>query len=257
MSDGLGLNVYPVFSLLNFLKIFLVGLLVLVIFSIPTISSIDQVKASNLFRNVFQNLQFYYSKRSVVLSFVLLSILILLFTVGSEQPSYSLGYFAAFFVCLIVFFLLSKLIIFFLKKFKSSPIISLKVSIKNITQTKSITPITVMSLGLGVTLLLTLALVGTNFQREIAKSIPDIAPDYFFVGIQKGEREKFEQGILNMDPNASIEIVPMVSSGIVKINGVDPNTYIKPDNDSYWVIGSERRSSWVENIPEDNPILVR
>ena len=255
LSDGLGLNVYPAFSLLNFLKIFLVGLLVLVIFSIPTISSIDQVKASNLFRNVFQNLQFYYSKRSVVLSFVLLSILILLFTIGSEQPSYSLGYFAAFFVCLIVFFLLSKLIIFFLKKFKSSPIISLKVSIKNITQTKSITPITVMSLGLGVTLLLTLALVGTNFQREIAKSIPDIAPDYFFVGIQKGEREKFEQGILNMDPNASIEIVPMVSSGIVKINGIDPNTYIKPDNDSYWVIGSERRSSWVENVPEDNSIL--
>ena len=255
LSDGLGLNVYPVFSFLNFFKIFLVGLLVLVIFSIPTISSIDQVKASNLFRNVFQNLQFYYSKKSVAVSFVLLSVLILLFTIGTEQPTYSLGYFVAFFVCLIVFFLLSKLIIFFLKKFKSSSIVSLKVSIKNITQTKSITPITVMSLGLGVTLLLTLALVGTNFQREIAKSIPDIAPDYFFVGIQKGEREKFEQGILNMDKDANIEIVPMVSSGIVKINGVDPNTFIKPDNDSYWVIGSERRSSWVENIPKDNPIL--
>ena len=255
LSDGLGLNVYPVFSFINFFKIFLVGLLVLVIFSIPTISSIDQVKASNLFRNVFQNLQFYYSKKSVAISFVLLSILIILFTIGTEQPTYSLGYFVAFFVCLIVFFLLSKLIIFFLKKFKSSSIVSLKVSIKNITQTKSITPITVMSLGLGVTLLLTLALVGTNFQREIAKSIPDIAPDYFFVGIQKGEREKFEQGILNMDKDANIEIVPMVSSGIVKINGVDPNTFIKPDNDSYWVIGSERRSSWVENIPKDNPIL--
>ena len=255
LSDGLGLNVYPVFSFLNFFKIFLVGLLVLIIFSIPTISSIDQVKASNLFRNVFQNLQFYYSKKSVAVSFILLSTLILLFTIGSEQPTYSLGYFVAFFVCLIVFFLLSKLIIFFLKKFKSSSIVSLKVSIKNITQTKSITPITVMSLGLGVTLLLTLALVGTNFQREIAKSIPDIAPDYFFVGIQKGEREKFEQGILNMDKDAKIEIVPMVSSGIAKINGVDPNTFIKPDNDSYWVIGSERRSSWVEDIPKDNPIL--
>ena len=255
LSEGLGLNVYPVFSLSNLLKIFIVGLLVLIIFSIPTISSIDQVKASNLFRNVFQNLQFYYSKRSVVLSLVLLSILILLFTIGSEQPSYSLGYFAAFFICLIVFFLLSKLIIFFLKKFKSSSLIPLKVSIKNITQTKSITPITVMSLGLGVTLLLTLALVGTNFQREIAKSIPDIAPDYFFVGIQNGERDKFEKGILDIDPNVNFEIVPMVSSGIVKINGIDPNTYIKPDNESYWVIGSERRSSWVENPPKDNPIL--
>ena len=255
LSDGLGFNVYPRFSLMNFVKIFIVGLLVLIIFSIPTISSIDQVKASNLFRNVFQNLKFYYSKKSIVLSLVLLSLLVLLFTLGSEKPSYSLGYFGAFFVCLIIFFLLSKIIIYLLKKFNFISNISLKVSIKNITQTKSITPITVMSLGLGVTLLLTLALVGTNFKREIARSIPDIAPDYFFVGIQKGEKEKFKQGIYGMDPEANIEIVPMVSSGIVKINGVNPNTYIKPDNDSYWVIGSERRSSWVKNIPEDNPIL--
>ena len=255
LSDGLGLNVYPKFSLINFIKIFVVGLLVLIIFSIPTISSIDQVKASNLFRNVFQNLQFYYSKKSVILSFILLSFLVLLFTLGSERPSYSLGYFLAFFVCLIVFFLLSKIIIYLLKKFNFFSNISLKVSIKNITQTKSITPITIMSLGLGVTLLLTLALVGTNFKREIARSIPDIAPDYFFVGIQKGEKKKFEQGVYKMDPDADIEIVPMVSSGIVKINGVNPNSYIKPDNDSYWVIGSERRSSWVEKIPEDNPIL--
>jgi len=254
LSDGLGLNVSPVFSISNFIKIFLVGLLVLIIFSIPTISSIDQVKASNLFRNVFQNLEFYYSKKSAALSIILLSVLVFLFSVRSENPIYSLGYFVAFFVCLIVFFLLSKLIIYFLKKFKSSSNISLKVSIKNITQTKSITPITIMSLGLGVTLLLTLALVGTNFQREIAKSIPDIAPDYFFVGIQKDQKNKFENNILQMDPNAKIEVVPMVSSGITKINGINPNTYIKPGDDSYWVIGSDRRSSWVDEIPEDNPL---
>ena len=254
LSDGLGLNISPVFSLLNYLKIFLVGLLTLVIFSIPTISSIDQVKASNLFRNVFQNLEFYYSKKSIFLSLILLSILILLFSVGSERPIYSIGYFGAFFVCLIVFYLLSKIIIYFLKRFKFTSNISLKVSIKNITQSKSITPITIMSLGLGVTLLLTLALVGTNFQREISKSIPDIAPDYFFVGIQNEEKDLFEKNILTMDPKANIEVVPMVSSGIVKINGVNPNTYIKPENDSYWVIGSDRRSSWTEEVPKDNPI---
>ena len=254
LSDGLGLNISPVFSLLNYLKIFLVGLLTLVIFSIPTISSIDQVKASNLFRNVFQNLEFYYSKKSIFLSLILLSILILLFSFGSERPIYSIGYFGAFFVCLIVFYLLSKIIIYFLKRFKFTSNISLKVSIKNITQSKSITPITIMSLGLGVTLLLTLALVGTNFQREISKSIPDIAPDYFFVGIQNEEKDLFEKNILTMDPKANIEVVPMVSSGIVKINGVNPNTYIKPENDSYWVIGSDRRSSWTEEAPKDNPI---
>ena len=254
LSDGLGLSVSPVFSIINFLKIFLVGLLVLVIFSIPTINSIDQVKASNLFRNVFQNLEFYYSKKSIFLSLILLSILILLFSAESERPVYSIGYFVAFFICLIVFFLLSKIIILFLKKFKYTTNISLKVTIKNITQAKSITPITIMSLGLGVTLLLTLALVGINFQREIAKSIPDIAPDYFFVGIQNEQKNIFEKNIISMDPNANIEVVPMVSSGIIKINGVNPSTYIKPENDSYWVIGSDRRSSWVDEVPKDNPL---
>ena len=57
-----------------------------------------------------------------------------------------------------------------------------------------------------------------------------------------------------MDANAKIEVVPMVSSGIVKINGVNPITYIQPDNDSFWVIESDRRSSWTDEVPEDNPI---
>ena len=213
------------------------------------------MKASNLFRNVFQNLQFYYSKKSITVSLILLSILIALFTVGSARPIYSLGYFVAFFVCLIVFYLLSNLIIKFFKRFKENRNISIKVSVKNITQTKSITPITIMSLGLGVTLLLTLAFVGSNFKREIAKSIPELAPDYFFIGIQKNEREVFENLIFDMDKDASLEIVPMVSTGIVKINGIDPNTYIDSDNDSRWVIGNDRRSSWAETVPEDNPIV--
>ena len=255
LSEGLGLNIKPLFSLTNFIKIFLVGMLVLIIFSIPTINAIDQVKASNLFRNVFQNLQFYYSKKSIFVSLLFLSALVMLFVIGSARPLYSLGYFLAFFICLIVFFLLSKFIVFLLKSLKNMSNIPLKVSIKNITQTKGITPITIMSLGLGVTLLLTLALVGTNFKREIAKSIPEIAPDYFFIGIQNSDRDLFESTIIDMDSNAKLEIVPLVATGIVKINGIDPRTYIKQDNNSYWVIGSDRRSSWAVEVPEDNPII--
>ena len=254
LSEGLGLNIKPLFSLTNFIKIFLVGMLVLIIFSIPTIDAIDQVKASNLFRNVFQNLQFYYSKKSIFVSLLFLSALMMLFVIGSARPLYSLIYFLAFFICLIVFFLLSKFIVLLLKSLKNISNIPLKVSIKNITQTKGITPITIMSLGLGVTLLLTLALVGTNFKREIAKSIPEIAPDYFFIGIQNSDRDLFENAIIKIDSNAELEIVPLVATGIVKINGIDPRTYIKKDNNSYWVIGSDRRSSWAAEVPEDNPI---
>ena len=255
ISKGLGLSIQPLFSVFNLFKVFSVGLLVLIIFSIPTINAIDQVKASNLFRNVFQNLQFFYSRKSILFSLILLSLLVLLFTIGSANPTYSLSYFGAFFTCLIVFFLLSRAIIYLLRKLKNRSNIPLKVSIKNITQTKSITPITIMSLGLGVTLLLTLAMVGTNFKREIGKSIPEIAPDYFFVGIQQNEKDTFVQKVLNMEKDVNLEVVPIITSGITKINGKDPKTFIKPSNDSYWVIRSERRSSWSDIAPEDNPII--
>ena len=255
ISKGLGLSIQPLFSVFNLFKVFSVGLLVLIIFSIPTINAIDQVKASNLFRNVFQNLQFFYSRKSIIFSLILLSLLVLLFTIGSANPIYSLSYFGAFFTCLIVFFLLSRAIIYLLRKLKNRSNISLKVSIKNIIQTKSITPITIMSLGLGVTLLLTLAMVGTNFKREIGKSIPEIAPDYFFVGIQQNEKDTFVQKVLNMEKDVNLEVVPVITSGITKINGKDPKTFIKPSNDSYWVIRSERRSSWSDIAPEDNPII--
>ena len=66
LSENLGLNIEPIFSFLNFTRIFLVGLLILAIFSIPTINAIDQVKASSLFRNVFQSLKFKYTKNHLL-----------------------------------------------------------------------------------------------------------------------------------------------------------------------------------------------
>ena len=255
ISDGFGLNIEAFFSLTNLSIVFLVGLLVIIIFSIPTVNSIDQIKASSLFRNVFQSLQFKYSKKSIILSLFLLAILIILFSYRSSLPYYSLIYFASFFVCLAMFFYVSRLIILLLRNNLTNLGISSKIAVKNITQSKSITPITVMSLGLGMTLLLTLAFVGSNFKREIAKSIPDIAPDYFFLGIQNNQKDLFQKVINETDEDAVIEIVPMVSAGIVKINGIDPNTYISNSNDSYWVIMNDRRVSWVDTIPKDNPIL--
>ena len=255
ISDGLGLNIQASFSLTNLFIVFMVGLLVIIIFSIPTVNSIDQIKASSLFRNVFQSLQFKYSKLSISLSLLLLTILISLFAFRSSIPTYSLIYFASFFVCLAVFFYVSRFIILLLRNNLFNLGISSKIAIKNITQSKSITPITVMSLGLGMTLLLTLAFVGSNFKREIAKSIPEIAPDYFFLGIQNNQKNLFKKIIIDSDEEAVMEIVPMVSAGLVKINGIDPNTYISNSNDSYWVIMNDRRVSWVNTIPKDNPIL--
>ncbi len=112
-----------------------------------------------------------------------------------------------------------------------------------------------MSLGIGATLLLTLTLVGTNFKRELEKSIPKIAPDFFYVSIQKDVKDNFINYLNKQDPELKYETVPIAPASVAKINGIDPLTYIKPSNDSFWVLERDRRISWSKVLPEDNPIV--
>jgi putative ABC transport system permease protein len=141
-----------------------------------------------------------------------------------------------------------------LRKIKFINFLPLRLAVKNITNPKTIFPITVLSLGLGVTLLLSLTLVGYNFKKEVEKSIPEIAPDYFFVSIQDTEKDKFVKYLKNNDPNTLIDMMPIVSASVTKINKKDPLTYIKSTNDSYWVLERDRRISWSDTPPKDNPI---
>jgi putative ABC transport system permease protein len=254
LSKTLGIAVHSEFVLKNFLKVFLSGFLVVVIFCLPTISAIQQIKPSSLFRNVFQSCDFYFNKKNI--SLIILSIvgLILLFALDSQKPLYTVGYFFIFFLICFTLYVLSQIIIFYLRKIKFINFLPLRLAVKNITNPKTIFPITVLSLGLGVTLLLSLTLVGYNFKKEVEKSIPEIAPDYFFVSIQDTEKDKFVKYLKNNDPNTLIDMMPIVSASVTKINKKDPLTYIKSTNDSYWVLERDRRISWSDIPPKDNPI---
>ena len=252
---NLGLSLEGEFSFQNYLLILLTGLLVVVIFCIPTISSIEQIKATSLFRNVFQLTKFQFGIKNIILISVFLSLLLGLFLIRSDKLYYTATYFIFFLIFCGVFFLLSKTIIFTLKKLKTPSSLPLRFAIKNIIQDRSIFPITVLSLGIGATLLLTLTLVGTNFKRELEKTVPEIAPDFFYVSIQKDVKDDFVSYLTSKDPNIKYETVPMAPASISKINGIDPLTYIKSSNDSFWVLERDRRISWSDSPPEDNPIV--
>jgi putative ABC transport system permease protein len=55
-----------------------------------------------------------------------------------------------------------------------------------------LTPSVVLSLGLGLALLVTLALIDTNLRRELSGNLPERAPNFFFVDIQSSEIDGFE-----------------------------------------------------------------
>ena len=82
------------------------------------------------------------------------------------------------------------------------------------------TPGVVLALGLGLTVLVTIALIQANLSRQVDERIPEIAPAYFFIDIQPHQKDRFLEVLNGIDGVGEIHTTPMVRGRITEINGV-------------------------------------
>jgi len=251
---SLNIDLQFTLSFLDYFNLFFIGLLVVLIFSIPTLYSINLIKATSLFRNVFQQINLFFSFGNILFLIILSALLIVYFTFQTDEKIYTFFYFISFFASILVFFIASSFLIFIFRHFFNYPSNSFKIAKRNIAAKKSLAPIITISLGIGFTLLLMLSFVASNLKREIAESIPDIAPDIFFVSVNKDDKERLTLFITTLDQNAIVEFQPVISASFVSLNSVPIDTIIQPNNNSAWVIEGDRRISWYDNPQTANPI---
>ena len=255
LPKALGIDLQPTFSFIGYLNIFFIGLLVVLIFSIPSLYSISEIKAAALFRNTFNPVSLNFSFMNIILLSILVFILTTYFVYQTEQKLYTVLYFVAFFVTMLIFYGVSKLLILFIKasyKFSNN---SYRIAYRNIVAKKSLAPIMTISLGIGLTLLLTLSFVANNLKKEISDSIPSMAPDLFFVSIDRDMQRDLESFIKDIDPNVELEFSPMASASFISLNGTPIEEVVSESNRSAWVVRGDRRISWSEKPKPDNPII--
>ena len=255
LPEALGIDLQPTFSFIGYLNIFFIGLLVVLIFSIPSLYSISEIKAAALFRNTFNPVSLNFSLMNIILLSILVVILMTYFVYQTEQKLYTVLYFVAFFVTILIFYGVSKLLILFIKasyKFSNN---SYRIAYRNIVAKKSLAPIMTISLGIGLTLLLTLSFVANNLKKEISDSIPSMAPDLFFVSIDRDIQSELESFIKDVDPNVELEFSPMASASFISLNGTPIEEVVSESNRSAWVVRGDRRISWSEKSKPDNSII--
>ena len=255
LPEALGIDLQPTFSFIGYLNIFFIGLLVVLIFSIPSLYSISEIKAAALFRNTFNPVSLNFSLMNIILLSVLVVILMTYFVYQTEQKLYTVLYFVAFFVTMLIFYGVSKLLILFIKAFYKFSNNSYRIAYRNIVAKKSLAPIMTISLGIGLTLLLTLSFVANNLKKEISDSIPSMAPDLFFVSIDRDMQRDLESFIKDVDPNVELEFSPMASASFISLNGTPIEEVVSESNRSAWVVRGDRRISWSEKPKPDNPII--
>ncbi len=137
---------------------------------------------------------------------------------------------------------------------------SLRLAIGNIHRPGALTPSVVLSLGLGLALLVTLALIDGNLRRELTGSMAERAPNFFFVDIQGSEIEGFRALLNGSMPDGKVIEVPMLRGRIVAFNGEDVNSRNVPPSGQWvppsgqWVLRGDRGITYAKNKPENSTL---
>ncbi|MDA1284264.1 MAG: ABC transporter [Proteobacteria bacterium] len=255
LPTSLGLNLQAVFNLGIFVRVSLITILAISIFLIPALNAIHKLSANSLFRNSFEFVNFNLTKKTIIINSVLVTLLIFLFTWGSPLWFTNIIFLCGFIASIIIFYFTFKVLTIFMLKFHHSFSLSYILAKRNILSPQSLAPIILTTLGMGITLLLTIIYIGFSFQTFVNKGLNNQVPDYFFININQEIKNDFVKKLTSYDPKSEINIVPLATARVKEINGVDPRSYIDRNNNSSWVIRGERRVSWSKEPAENNPII--
>ena len=119
----------------------------------------------------------------------------------------------------------------------------LRMAVSNLYRPGNATADIVLSLGLGITVLVAVAQVEGNLRRDIAESLPEDAPAFFFVGVEADRIDGLAETVTGIDGAGGFRSVPFLRGRIVRVNGLDPEEALVRDEHA-WLIRGDRGLSY-------------
>ena len=130
----------------------------------------------------------------------------------------------------------------------------LRLALANIHRPGAPTPAVVLSLGLGLTLLVTVSLINGNLTGEISGDLPERAPAFFFVDVQPDQIDGLESLVTSRDGVSGFNRVPMLRGKIASVNGV-PSEELKVAQEAQWALRGDRGITYSATPPEGSTLV--
>ena len=112
----------------------------------------------------------------------------------------------------------------------------------------------VLSLGAGLSLLVTVALVDASIIDELTSRLPQESPDYFVLDIKPGETGAFHALVEREAPQAKVSEAPMLRGRIVKL-GERLAENVKAPAEAQWVLNGDRGLTFAGEVPEGSTVV--
>lgn len=119
----------------------------------------------------------------------------------------------------------------------------------NIYRPGSSTPDVVLALGVGLSVLVAVALIQGNIARQVHESIPEQAPAFFFIDIQPDQVADFDATVTSVRGAGDFMRRPSLRGRIVKIDGV-PVDQVDIRSDVRWAVRGDRALSYAAEPAE-------
>jgi putative ABC transport system permease protein len=229
------------------------GLLVSLLFSLLPLIRARAIPAATLMRGaIVERLRLGW--RDVVM-LAAVAFVLACFTVFTADSRRIAGYFVLGAIgAFIAFPVLARGLMFVAARVGKPKFAALRLALANLHRPGAPTPIVMLSLGLGLTVLVATALIEGNLREQITRRIPKDAPAFFFVDIQSSQITDFEAAIAAVPGSGSLDKVPSLRGRISHING-KPLNEVKVPSDARWATDSDRGVTYSATQPEGAHIV--
>ncbi len=129
-----------------------------------------------------------------------------------------------------------------------------RLAIANLGRPGALTRPVIASVGLGLSLFVTLSLIDTNLREPLRQGIPGQTPSFFFTDIQSAQADRFASFLKENAPEAKIEMVPMLRGRLVQVNGADAKT-IRAKENVAWVLEGDRGITFSGQLPAGSELV--
>lgn len=230
------------------------GLLVALLFMLWPLNRTRHISPQMLFRETISQSKNRFRFWDIA-TLILLAGLLGFFAISTAALPWIAFYFCAG-LCLL--FLVFVVYGYGLKKaFRALPpfrTISFMLVRANLAGPNSLIRTIVLSLGLGLSLLVTLALVDSSLRAQLEAGLPKKAPDYFFLDIKQDQISEFATKVKAAAPAATLTQAPMLRGRIVSLKGVATENISAP-NEVAWILKGDRGITYSDIQPADSELV--
>ncbi len=227
---------------------FCFGLLTALCFSLWPLGRAARIPGARLFRDAASPEQATPS-RAIVAANALAGVALILVTILAATDRWFAAYFCAGAIATLgVFRLAAQATMRLAGWVPASKTPWVRMGLANLHRPGAATPSLMLSVGLGLSTLATVALIQHNIRAQILEQMPSAAPSFFFVDIQNEQMDRFRDLAHSVPGAVEIRDVPSLRARVTAIKGV-PAEQADVAPETAWALKGDRGLTYAASPP--------